>query len=161
MVVDEADALFAGLGRDEHDDAQVVAVGDGLDGLQIVGKGEVGDDHARHTGIGTRLAERLDAIVQDGVQIAHQDEWDVHLVLDGLELLQQQAHRHAVAECLGGGGLDDGTVGQRVAEGDADLNEVDATALHGQDDVGRAVEGWTASTEVEGEEFLSLWPFGE
>jgi hypothetical protein len=27
-LVDEADTLFAGLGRDEHDDAQVVAVCD-------------------------------------------------------------------------------------------------------------------------------------
>ena len=85
----------------------------------------------------------------------------MNLGLDGFQLVEEQLKAHAVMERLGGCGLNDGTVGQRVAEGDADLDEVDAAALHGQDDIGSAVEGRTACTEVEGEEFLFLWPFGE
>ena len=46
MVVDESDALIAGLRSDEHDDTQVVAVGNGLDKAEIVVEGQIGDDHA-------------------------------------------------------------------------------------------------------------------
>ena len=156
MVVDEADALLAGLWGDEHDDAQVVLVGNGLHDVQIVIEGQVGDDHSADASLGTRLAERLDAVVQDGVQIAHQDKWNLHLILDGLQLGEECLQVHAVLQGLGGSTLDDGTVGQRVAEGDAHLNHGDAPTLHGQDHVGGAFEGRTASTEIERKEFLSL-----
>ena len=46
VLIDEADAFLAGLWGDEHDDAEVVAVGDGLYDLLVVIKGQVGDDHA-------------------------------------------------------------------------------------------------------------------
>ena len=42
VLVDEADALRAGLGRDEHDDAQVVAVGNGFHDVLVVVEGQIG-----------------------------------------------------------------------------------------------------------------------
>jgi len=99
--------------------------------------------------------------VQDGVEVAHQDEGDGDLVLDGLQLGEEELEGHAVLQGLGGSGLDDGAIGQRVAEGNADLDEIDAAALHREDDVSGAIEGRGAGTEIEGEEFLVLWPFGE
>ena len=154
MVVDETDALLAGLGGDEHDDAQVVAIGDGFHDVQVVVEGEVGDDGSADTCLNTRLAELLDAVVQDGVEVAHQHEGNFYLVLDGCELGEEFAEGHTVSKGLCGGRLDDGTIGQRVAERDAYLNHRDASALHRQDDVGGAFEGGTTGTEIERQEFL-------
>ena len=60
MVVDESDALLAGLGRDEHDDTQVVAVGYGLHDVEVVVEGEIRDNHAADACLHTALAEGLD-----------------------------------------------------------------------------------------------------
>ncbi len=49
MLVDKADALFAGLWGDKHDDAQVVLVGNGLHNVLIVIKGKVWDDSSADT----------------------------------------------------------------------------------------------------------------
>ena len=151
--VDEADAFVGGFGSDEHDDSEVVAVGHGLHLCQIVLKGQVGDNHARNAAVGAGLAEGVDAVVQDGVEVAHEDERHGDFRLDGVQLLEETLEAHAVAQRLGGCRLDDGTVGQGVAEGDAYFDEVDASALHGDDDVGGAVEGWRTGTEIEGEQF--------
>ena len=83
MVVDESDSFLAGLRGDEHDDTQVVLVGNGLDLVQIVIEGQVGDDGAADTGLDTTLTEGLDAIMQDGIQITHQHQRNLHLILDG------------------------------------------------------------------------------
>ena len=149
VVVDKTDALLAGLGRDEHDDAQVVLVGNGLDNLLIVLEGQVGDDGAAHTALYARLAKGLDAVVQDGVEITHEYQRDVDLVLDGLELAEEQAEVHAILERLCGGTLNDGTIGQRIAEGDAYLDHGDATALHGKNHIAGALEGGTACAEIQ------------
>ena len=161
VLVDEADAVVAGLWRDEHDDAEVVAIGDGLDDVLVVVEGEVGDDHAANTGVDARLTEGFDAVVEDGIEIAHEDEGNLCLVLDGFQLGEEFGEGHAVFEGLSGGTLDDGAVGQGVAEWDADLDEVDAAALHGEDDVGGAFECGAASTEVERKEFFVFWLLGK
>ena len=151
VVVDEADAVVGGLGGDEHDDAEVVLVGDGLHLSEVVVEGEVGDDHAGDAGFGAALAEGLDAVVEDGVEVAHENQGDVDVDLDGFQLVEELGKGHAVLEGLRGGCLDDGAVGEGVAEGDADLDEVNASFLHRQDDVTGAVEGGTAGAEVEAE----------
>jgi len=149
VLVDEADAFFAGLGRDEHDDSKVVAVGDGLDEVLVIVERQVGDNHAADATLDTTLTKGLDAVVENGIEIAHEDDGDVHVVLDGLQLGEKFGKRHTIFEGLSGGALDNGTIGQRVAEGDADLDEIDAATLHGEDDVTCAFECGTASTEIE------------
>ena len=46
MSVDFADALFAGFGSDEHDDAHAISFGYGTVFFDVVFKWEVGDDEA-------------------------------------------------------------------------------------------------------------------
>ena len=94
-------------------------------------------------------AKLLDAEVQDGVEVAHEDKRDMHFALDSLQLAEQQAECHAVAQGARGCVLYHRAVGHRVAKGDAHLDEVDAAALHGPYDLGRAVKGGAAGTEVE------------
>ena len=91
--------------------------------------------------------------MEDGIEIAHEDERYMHLILDSTELLEEEGERHPIFQCLGGGTLNDGTIGEGVAERDADFNEVDAPALKSEDDISSAVEGGAAGTEVYGEEF--------
>jgi hypothetical protein len=57
---------------------------------------------------------------------------------------------------LGGSTLDDGAVGERVAEGNAHFNHGDTSFLHGEDDIGSAFERGATSTEIKGKEFLIL-----
>ena len=67
MLVDKADTLLAGLGCDEHDDAQIVAIGDGLYDILVIVERQIGDDSAADTCLNTRLAEGLDAVMQNGI----------------------------------------------------------------------------------------------
>ena len=153
IVVDEADAFLRGLGSDEHDDAEIIAVGKGLDLAEVVIEGEVGDNHATDACFSTGPTKGLYTIVEDGIEVAHEDEGDGHLVLDGFQLGEECLQVHAVLQGLSGGGLDDGTVSERVAEGDADFNKVDASSLHRLYHIAGSFECRTAGTEIEGEEF--------
>ena len=65
-------------------DAQVVLVGNRLHDVLIVLERQVRDDHPTDTTLHTTLAESLDTVVQDGIQITHEHERDLHLVLDFL-----------------------------------------------------------------------------
>ncbi len=74
------------------------------------------------------------------------------LILDGFQLGEEMAQRHAVLQGYRTGRLNDGAVGQGVAEGNAHLYEVDAVALHGLDDVARALERWATGAEIQAEQ---------
>ena len=98
--------------------------------------------------------------MEDGVEVAHEDERYFYLTLDGLQLCEESLEVHAVLEGLRGSTLNDGAVGQRVAEWDADFDAVDTSALHREDDVGCAVEGGRSGAEVE-REVLAIAAVGE
>ena len=91
--------------------------------------------------------------MQDGVEVTHQDKGDFDLFLDGLQLPEQQFKVHAVVQGLSRSRLDDGSVSQGVAEGNAYFDKIYATTLHREDDISRAVEGGSTGTEVEAKEF--------
>ena len=97
----------------------------------VVFEGQVGNDDATDAALHTRLAKGLDAVLHDGVEVAHQYQRNLHLVLDGMQLRKQRLERHAVLQGGSGSILDDRTIGHRVAEGNAYFNHVDASALHG------------------------------
>ena len=94
--------------------------------------------------------------MEDGIEIAHEDEGNLYLVLNGLQLCEEFGKGHTVFEGLSGCTLDDGAVGQRVAEGDTNLDEIDASFLHRQDNVACAFEGRTTSTEIERKKLFVL-----
>ena len=149
MLVDEADALLAGLWGNHHDDTDVILVSDRLHHLQVVIEWKVWDDSSAHATLHTTLEECLDAIMHDRVEITHQYQWDVHLVLDGFQLTEEGLHGHAVLQGFCACALDDWSICQWVAEWDADFYHVDAVAFHRLDDSAGAVEGWATCTEVE------------
>ena len=153
VVVDEPYALVARLRRYHHDDANVVAVGDGFHYRLVVGKWKVGDDDARHAAVGEVGEELLVSIMQYRVEIPHEYQWYRHFILDGLELREKQSGSHAVLQGYGSCRLYHGAVGERVAEGHAHFHEVDAVALHGLDHIRRAVQGGAAGTEIQAEQF--------
>ena len=86
--------------------------------------------------------------MEDGVEVAHENKWNLNLVLDGFQLLEQQLHTHTVLQGLGGGTLDDGAVGQGIAKGDTNLYHGDAPFLKREDNVGGTIKGGTARAEI-------------
>ena len=91
-------------------------------------------------------------MVHDDVEIAHQHQGDGDLVPDGPQLVEEQLERHAVLQRHRSGALNDGPVGQRVAEWDAHLDHVNAPPLQREDDIGRHVQPGTAGAEVKREQ---------
>ena len=159
MLVDESDTLLAGLWGDKHDDTQVVLVGYGFYDVLIVLEGQVGDDGTADATLHTTLAKGFDAIVEDGVEIAHEHERNLYLVLDVFQLAEEFLQTHPVLEGLCRSTLDDGTVGQWITEGNAYFDHVDSPALHGLDDLACIVKCRTSCTEVERQELASLVVF--
>ena len=149
ILVDEADALVAGLRRDEHNDTEVVAVGDGFYDVLVVIERQVGYNHAADAALDTTLTKRLDAVVEDGIQVAHEDEGNLDVVLDDFQLGEEFGKSHAVLKGLSGSTLYDRAVGKWVAERNADLDEVDAAALHSLDYFACSVERRGAGAKVE------------
>ena len=94
--------------------------------------------------------------MHDGVEVAHQDEWQLYVAADVLQLAEEQTERHAVVQGPCGGLLDDDPVGHRVTEGDAYLNHMYAVALQGADDISGAIEGGTTGTEVDGKQITGI-----
>ena len=91
--------------------------------------------------------------MENGVEIAHQDERHADLFLDGVQLSKEFAQRHAVVQSFCGSRLNHGAVGQRVAERDADFDEIDAATLHRENDVGRAVKFGRSGAEIKAQQF--------
>ena len=60
--------------------------------------------------------------------------------------------RHTVAKSTRGSFLDNNAVSHRVTEGNTDFNRMDPIAFEGADDVGSTFQGWTTSTEVDGQQ---------
>ena len=161
VVVDETDTFFGRFGRDEHDDAQVVMVGDGLEVLHIVLEGKVGNDDTIDTHTNTFLAELLEPKLHDGVEIAHEDERKIvsyptfrRTSANTFELREELTKGHTVAQRLGGCILDNRPIGHRVAERNADLDHGDAVLLHSVQDLSSTFKRGGTRTEVETQQFL-------
>ena len=92
--------------------------------------------------------------MKDRVEVSHHDKGYLDLIFDIAQLGEERLEVHTVFKRCSGGTLDDRAVGQRVAERDSDLDEVDTTTLHGENDIGCAVEGRTACAEIKRQEFL-------
>ena len=94
--------------------------------------------------------------MQNRVQIAHQYQWNLHLILDGFQLTEKDMQVHTVFQGLGGGSLNNRTVGQRIAERNANFNHGNTTTLHGENHIACALECGAACAKVQRQEFLVL-----
>lgn len=149
VAVDKPDAFLRGLRGYQHDDAQPVAVSYRFVGLEIVFEREVGDYHAVDAGLGTFSAELLKPEMHYRIEITHQYQWDVDVAADVGELAEQHAERHAVAQRLCSGILNNRTVGHRVAERYADFYHVNAPVGKSADDFGRGIERRRTGAEIQ------------
>ena len=149
-----ADALFAGFGGDEHDDADVVFLRDGLIVRLVFPEGQVGDDDAVDATFRTCPAEGFKAEVQDRIEISHQYQRYADIATDVTQLVKEDAERHSVAQGAGGGILNDDAVRHGVAEGDADFYHIHSVLFERADNIGCAVERGAAGTKVDRQQVL-------
>ena len=156
MGVYLADALLARLGRNEHNDFYPVLFGQCPVVLFVFQERQVGDDDPVDAAPHALLTEMFEAELQDGVQVAHQHEGDMHVASDIGQLAEEQAKGHAVVQGAGGGFLYDHPVGHGVAEGYAYFYHSHAVALEGADNVGCPVQGRAAGAEVNGKQILGI-----
>ena len=76
--------------------------------------------------------------MEDGVEVSHQYQKGISRLAGCLSAPPRRAvQAHAVLQGFRGSVLDDGSVGHRVAEGDADFQHVYASCSQCADDVSR------------------------
>ncbi len=125
QLVDAADALGSGLGRDEEDGAQIVALKNFLVLLQVVVQGQVRQDEPIDAHGRGFAAEVLHAELHHRVEVAHEQDGRVgHSLADVFKLAEQHGQAHAVFEGGGAAELNHGSVGERVGEGHSDFDKV-------------------------------------
>ena len=152
MFVDFADASLAGFGGDEHDDTDVVTVGNRFIRFFVIFEGKIGNNNAVDTTFYAFLTESLEPEFHNRVEIPHQDKRNTDIATDIAELLKQNTQRHTVAESTGSSFLNNDAVSHRVTEGNTDFNRMDPIAFEGTDDVGSTFQGWATGTEVDGQQ---------
>ena len=131
MLIDLTDARFGGLGGDQKDEFQSVTVGDRLVFRQVIGHGQIGDDHAIDSYPTAFAAEMLETKLHNGIQITHHHQRDVDVGTHGGELLEELAQGHAVLQGMVTRLLDDQAIGQWIGKGNADLHQIDRLRLQG------------------------------
>ena len=140
MLVDEVDTFFRCFGRDKHYHGDVELAAEVAELAQVDVEGEVGDNDGVDAGVGGRLKEVADAHAHHGVDVAHQHQRRVgHLRPDNLDVGEQTAQRHAVAQGYGRAFLNDGAVGHRVGERHAHFYHVYAVGHQGGNDFAHGV----------------------
>ena len=151
-----ADARLAGLGRHEEDEVHARRLGLGAIERVVLLERQVGDDAAVYAQPRAVGDETLRAVGQHHVVVAHQEQRYVYLGAHAFEFDEEAAQRHTALQGARGGVLDDGAVGDGVAEGDAYFHHVDTAVLQGAergaDGRGRGV----ARAEIDGKNARGL-----
>ena len=115
----EANPLVRRSGCDELDAAD----------LRLLSRRKVGDDHARGTGGASVRREALPAVGLEQRGVGHRHQRHVDACPHAREAVEAGLRAHPLRERPLGGSPDHGAVGERVGEGEAELDEVGA-ALH-------------------------------
>lgn len=89
MFVDFTDTGFAGFGGDEHNDTDIVTVGNRFIRFFVIFEGKIGNNNAVDATFYTFLTESLEPEFHDRVEIAHQNEGNTDIATDIAELLKQ------------------------------------------------------------------------
>ena len=137
--MDAGQALWwRGGGHQQH---QVEAMGgrQGREGLGFF-QGQIGHHQTGGAGGSGLLAEALHAPVQQGIAVREQHHRNLQLAPQAGEQVQHPAGGGAGGQGAGGGLLDHRTIGQRIAVGNAQFNQIGATPLQGQQGLGRDLQ---------------------
>ena len=149
MFIDESDALFTGFRCNHHDNSNIITVGNRFDHIQIIIERQIRNDGSTDTAFSTTTEIGFISHMHNGIQITHQYQWYCDFILDGSQLAQQQIECHSVFQCHSTSTLNDRTICQWVTKGHTHFYHIDATTLHGLDDICCIVNIWTACTEIQ------------
>ncbi len=136
-------------GRGEEDGREVVGAhcGEVFGGLF---DDHVGEQDAVDAGLGSRGAEGGQAHADDGIEVGEEDEAGsgAGVARSCARKLEDVGQADAAGNRAFAGALDDGAVGEGVAEGDAELDHVGAGVDGGEGDGAGVGEGGVACGEV-------------
>ena len=113
----------------------------------------VGEQAAIDAGGGRVGGEAFQAVAQDGVEIGEQQEGNFGSGANAAGDLEHGREGGAGLEGALAAALDDGSIGDGVAERDAEFDEVGAAADHGGDEGGGAERRGVAGGEIGDEAF--------
>ena len=129
-LVDGDDAFVGRVGGDEKHEIQTIGRCCIAEMVALL-RGEVRQDETVDPCLSGVLTERLDAVLQDGVDVAHEQDRGLALLPEGRGGLEGVGERDAVREGLGAGPLNGASLGQGIAERHAQLDEVGAPPVNG------------------------------
>ena len=125
MLCDGFQALVGAGGRGQKHGRELV----GLHGAEVVGgffDGEVGDQSAVNSCVFSSLAEFVQSELEDGIEITKDDEAGLRVLADLAGDVDNSCQISALREGALAGALDDGAVGDGIAEGNAQFDDVGA-----------------------------------
>ena len=137
--VDAGHALGRGGGGHQQHQVEAVAGGNRRELLALF-EGQVGHHQAGRTGGGGFKAEGLHAFVEQGVAVGEQHHRDRQPALEAAEHGQHPGGGGVGCQGAAGRRLDHRAIGQGVAVGDAQLDQVGAAGLKGQQGGGGALQ---------------------
>ena len=80
---------FTGFGSNEHDDAQVVLLCYRAEFFYIIFKWQVGNDYTVYAAALATFTEIFEAILHDGVQVAHENKWNTYFLTNFFQLVEE------------------------------------------------------------------------
>ena len=125
-----------------------------LHGAQVVGgflDGKVGHQRSVDSGGSGGGAEFLQSELQDGIEIREDDEPGLRLLADLAGDVENSRQIGSVLQGALAGALDDRSVGDGIAEWNAQLNHVGARSDGGERDIARDFEAGIAAGDVDDE----------
>ena len=154
---DERDAVVGRGGRDEVDDGQPGVAHEGFVVVGFLGR-EVEDEQAIDARGGGIADELRDAAAVEEVVVNVEHEGNLRVAADGADGVENLGGRGAGLEAALGGELVHEAVGERIAEGHADFEDVHARAIKGEGELARGLKVWVTTADVNDETFPALRP---
>ena len=140
MGIDQTDTFFRCFGRNQHHHLHVVLFCRLLIVRQVIGKGQIGNNHPVYSAFGTRTAKVFEPVLHDRVEVPHQYQRYIYLFAYIPQLVEQHPQRHAVAQGTGRRLLNNRTVGHGVRKRNPYLHQIDSLLLQCLQDTGGIVQ---------------------
>ena len=151
----ELDAVRSAGGRGEEDGVEAVAMHGGDVGFRLFDAG-VDEEAAIDAGGGRVGGEAFEAVAQDGVEISEEQEGNFGGGANAAGDFEDGREGGTRFEGAFAAALDDGAIGDGVAERDAELDEIGAAADHGGHEGGGAQRRGVAGGEIGDEAFAMV-----
>ena len=135
------EALVGGSGRGQEDSVQVMCLQD----LAIVRRffrREIGDENAIGAGLRGRGGEFFQAHLEDGIEIAEEHQRHLAGLANSPHEREHTGKRRAGLQSALGGALNRGSIGEGIAEGHAEFDDIGARVGQRQNEVARRSRAW-------------------